>query len=190
MSPINFFCILVCCFVYQFTFSQSNTIIKSDSIVSVNEFDFDPNGPSRAAFYSAILPGLGQAYNKKYWKIPIVYAALGTGLYAYKWNNDNYNRYRDAYKLSVNGKPHEFDENSGQYLSDEGLKRAQTQYKEDRDLSLLVTIGLYALQVVEASVNAHLMQMNKSDKLSFNPKFVVDPITHNVGGGLAISFTY
>ena len=87
----------------------------------------------------------------------------------------------------MNGKPHEFDENSDQFLSNEGLKRAQKQYKEDRDLSLLITVGLYALQVVEASVNAHLMQMNKSNKLSFNPKFIIDPITNNIGGGLAIS---
>lgn len=162
----------------------------SDSLVSISEFNFDPNGPSRAAFYSAILPGLGQAYNKKYWKIPIIYAALGTGIYVYKWNNDNYNRYRDAYKLSVSGKPHEFDENSDQFLSDEGLKRAQRQYKEDRDLSLLVTIGLYALQIVEASVNAHLMQMNNNNKLSFNPKFIIDPVTYKATGGLSISFTY
>jgi hypothetical protein len=190
VSHFKIFCIVTCCFVYQYTFSQGNTIIMSDSLVSISEFNFDPNGPSRAAFYSAILPGLGQAYNKKYWKIPIIYAALGTGIYVYKWNNDNYNRYRDAYKLSVSGKPHEFDENSDQFLSDEGLKRAQRQYKEDRDLSLLVTIGLYALQIVEASVNAHLMQMNNNNKLSFNPKFIIDPVTYKATGGLSISFTY
>lgn len=190
MSNFKIFCFVICCFIFQVTFSQKESIIVSDSIVSVNDFDFDPNGPSKAAFYSAILPGMGQAYNKKYWKIPIVYAALGTGVYAYKWNNDQYNRYRDAYKLSVNGKPHEFDNDSGKYLSDEGLKRAQTRYKEDRDLSLLVTVGLYALQIIEASVNAHLMQMNNSNKLSFNPNFVIDPITSKAVGGLTISFTY
>lgn len=194
MSNIKIFCFVICCFIIQVTYSQDDnidSIIKSDSIVTINEIDFNPNSPSKAAFYSAILPGLGQIYNKKYWKLPFVYGALGTSTYAYLWNNDNYNRYRDAYKLSVSGKPHEFDEDSGNYLSDEGLKRAQRQYKEDRDLSLLITVGLYALQVIEASVNAHLMQMNNtSNKLSFNPKFVVDPITSKFVSGLSISYTY
>ena len=67
--------------------------------------EFNPLSPAKASFYSAVLPGLGQAYNGKYWKVPIVYAALGTGVYFYVWNNDNYNRYRDAYKLRINGKP-------------------------------------------------------------------------------------
>jgi len=66
--------------------------------------EFDPLSPSRASFYSAILPGLGQAYNKKYWKIPIVWGALGTSTYFYIENNNNYNRARDAYKLRLNGK--------------------------------------------------------------------------------------
>ena len=54
--------------------------------------------PSKATFYSAVLPGLGQAYNKKYWKIPIVYGALATGLYFYNQNDNDYKRYRNAYK--------------------------------------------------------------------------------------------
>ena len=56
----------------------------------------DPLKPARAAFYSAIVPGLGQYYNKSYWKIPLVYAALGTTLYFYIDNNNQYNTYRDA----------------------------------------------------------------------------------------------
>ena len=65
---------------------------KDDLKVEVNQEvrdPIDPLAPSRAAFYSAILPGLGQAYNKKYWKIPIVYAALGTGIYFYKEKKNN-----------------------------------------------------------------------------------------------------
>ena len=58
----------------------------------------NPLAPAKAAFYSALLPGLGQAYNKKYWKIPVVFAAIGTGIYSYTWNKKKYNEYRDAYK--------------------------------------------------------------------------------------------
>ena len=55
----------------------------------------NPNAPAKAAFYSAVLPGLGQAYNKKYWKIPIVYLGLGIGIYYYTWNQWKYHNYRD-----------------------------------------------------------------------------------------------
>lgn len=190
MFNLRIFCFAICYFFIQVTFSQNNKLIISDSIVSVNTFDFDPKAPAKAAFYSAIVPGLGQAYNKKYWKIPLVYAALGTATYAYVYNNDLYTTYRDAYKLSVNGKPHDYDENSGQFLSDESLKRAQTVYKENRDLSLLIAIGLYALQIVEASVNAHLMQMDQRNNLSFNPNITIDPHTNKVVSGISISFAY
>ena len=65
---------------------------------------YDPLSPARAAFYSAVLPGLGQAYNGKYWKIPIVYTALGVGVYFYLENDRQYDRYRSAYKSRLAGK--------------------------------------------------------------------------------------
>ena len=65
--------------------------------------ELDPLRPAKAAFFSAVLPGLGQAYNKKYWKIPIVYAAIGGGLYFYFDNNNVYKRYRNAYKRRLAG---------------------------------------------------------------------------------------
>lgn len=204
MYKLRIFCIVVCYFLFQVTYSQDenliandtvattgNEVIVSDNIVIVNDKDIDPLAPSRAAFYSAIVPGLGQAYNKKYWKIPVIYAALGVSTYAYIYNNDEYNRYRDAFKLEESGKPHEFDgENGNPLLSRDGLMRAQTKFKEDRDLSLLITIGIYALQIIEASVNAHLMQMNTFDNVSFNPNIVIDPITYKVIGGLTISYNF
>ena len=67
---------------------------KTDKVVKDS---INPLAPAKAAFYSAILPGLGQAYNKRYWKIPIVYAALGAGVYFIIDNNKKYNDYRDIY---------------------------------------------------------------------------------------------
>ncbi len=133
--------------------------------------------PSKAAFYSAIFPGMGQVYNKKYWKAPIVWGALGTSIYFYLDNNKEYKRYRTAYKLRKNGLQDEFTDNSGNVsVSLETLERAQEQLRENRDLSLLTTVILYVLQVVEASVNAHLLQFNTDDNLSFKPTFINDPI--------------
>ena len=79
-------------------YSQKTADIQiKDSLVSAMS-TYNPLAPAKAAFYSAILPGLGQAYNKKYWKIPLVYGALGSGIYFYNNNNKNYNRLRDANK--------------------------------------------------------------------------------------------
>ena len=204
MFKFRIICIIACCFLIQVTYSQDkktivqDTIVKvgdekiiiSKNIVVVDDESINPLAPATAAFYSAVLPGLGQAYNKKYWKIPIVYAALGTSTYAYIFNNEQYNRYRDAFKLEESGKPHEFDSDSDNPISQEGLMRAQTRYKEDRDLSLIITFGIYVLQIVEASVNAHLLQMNTFDNISFNPNLIIDPITNKVVGGFSISYKF
>lgn len=186
------FYIFICCVVFNtfHSYSQKNDLYISDTIPTVSE-GINPLAPSTAAFYSAILPGLGQAYNKKYWKIPIVYAALGTSTYFYIDNNKQFNRTRTAFKLLKAGKPHEFDGLNGHdLLSEEALVRAQKRFKEDRDLSLFITIGLYVLQVVEASVDAHLMSLNTDENLSFNPNIVIDPITNQVVAGVSISYSF
>lgn len=138
---------------------------------------YNPLAPSKAAFYSAIFPGMGQVYNKKYWKAPIVWGALGTSIYYYLENNSEYKRYRTAFRLRSGGFQDEFTDDFGnQTVSDETLERAQEQLRENRDLSLLTTVILYVLQIVEASVNAHLLQFNTDDNLTFKPTFINDPI--------------
>ncbi len=108
-------------------------------------------GPSKAAFYSAVLPGLGQAYNKKYWKIPIVYAAIGTGVYFYVTNNKEYNRYRDEYKSRLAG--NSAIDGAFPGVSNEGLINAQQTLKRGKELSLLITIGLYAQYFLYLKLN-------------------------------------
>lgn len=173
------------------SFSQESEVLKIKDTIFGNDKGYNPLSPAKAAFYSAVLPGLGQAYNKKYWKIPIVYAALGSSIYFYSNNNSNYNRVRDAYKLSLAGKPHEFDGLDGNILlSNDALVSAQKSYKKDRDLSLLVTFGLYILQVVEASTNAHLIQYNVDSKLTINPKLIKDITTNRAIVGAQINFSF
>ena len=172
-------------------YSQKTADIqKKDSLVSAMS-TYNPLAPAKAAFYSAILPGLGQAYNKKYWKIPLVYGALGSGIYFYNNNNKNYNRLRDAYKLRINGKPDEFNgEGDLPFLSKEALVSAQKSYKKDRDLSMLVTIGLYVLQIIEASANAHLLQHNVDNNLSFRPKLIKNDALNKAIVGASINFNF
>ena len=80
--------VLLLFFSNQTIFSQNDIIDEEKKVL----------GPAKAAFYSAVLPGLGQVYNKKYWKVPIVYGALAGGVYYFNKNNDLYHKYRDAYK--------------------------------------------------------------------------------------------
>jgi hypothetical protein len=197
--------ILVTCLIILNSYSQEDPIptvkdtisITKDSIPKIidtivdNSKQFDALSPAKAAFYSAVLPGLGQAYNKKYWKIPLVWGTMGAGVYFYTLNSDNYNRARTAYKLRRNDKPDEFNgENGNIFLSEDALIRAQKSYKKDRDLSLLVTVAFYILQIVEASTNAHLLQHDVDDNLSFNPKIIKDITTNKSIVGASINFNF
>ncbi|MDW5290665.1 DUF5683 domain-containing protein [Formosa sp. PL04] len=147
----------------------------------------DPLAPARAAFYSAILPGLGQAYNRKYWKIPIVYAALGTGIYFYVDNNKAYNSYRDAYKSRLAGFT---DDQYYGRISDDGLINAQEQLRQNMEMSLLITFGLYVLNIVDANVDAHLLQFNIDDNLSLAPHFNYNQIESTTNLGLSLNFKF
>nr|WP_026977554.1 DUF5683 domain-containing protein [Flavobacterium tegetincola] len=163
---------------------QSNDLqIVADSIVKTS---INPLAPARAAFYSAIVPGLGQAYNKRYWKIPIVYGAIGTGIYFYSTNNSEYHRYRDAYKQRLKGLDDEF---KGQY-NDATLISAQRTFQRNRDLSLIVTIGLYVLNIVDANVDAHLKQFNVSDDLSFRPEIYPSDFSQQQNLGLTMTYRF
>lgn len=190
--------ILVSCLSLFNSYSQEDlSPTEIDSIPKIKDTiystpkEFNMLSPAKAAFYSAILPGLGQAYNKKYWKIPFVYGTLGAGVYFYKQNTDNYNRARTAFKLRTNDKPDEFDGKNGNiFLSEDALIRAQKSYKKDRDLSLLVTVAFYILQIVEASTNAHLLQHDVDDNLSLNPKIIKDITTNRSIVGASINFNF
>jgi Family of unknown function (DUF5683) len=158
----------------------------------------DPLSPAKAAFYSAILPGLGQAYNKKYWKIPLVYAALGTGIYFYIDNNNEYNRYRDAFKSRLAGfDTDEFwgtdlDGNplSNPNISDDGLIRAQRTLNRNKELSLLITAGIYILNIIDANVDAHLLQFNVDDNLALKPHFNFNKFDATTNLGLTLDFKF
>ncbi|MEN8776726.1 MAG: DUF5683 domain-containing protein [Polaribacter sp.] len=166
--------------------------IKIKDDVFVAQGIYKPLAPAKAAFYSAILPGLGQIYNKKYWKAPIVWGALAIPTYYYLTNNSSYKRYRTAYKLRKNGFQDEFTDDLGnERVSLETLERAQEQLRENRDMSLLSVVILYVLQIVEASVNAHLIQFNTDDNLSIRPTMVQDPIQFDAPKvGFTLKYTF
>ncbi|MGB7786467.1 MAG: DUF5683 domain-containing protein [Salinimicrobium sp.] len=175
-------------------FAQQDSLLVDPQLVVEEPAykPYDPLSPARAAFYSAVLPGLGQAYNGKYWKIPVVYTALGVGVYFYFRNDDQYDRYRDAYKSRLAGKTNdEFsDENGTPIVSTQGLIDAQRFYQRNKEISVLVTLGLYALNIIDANVDAHLQQFNVSEDLSLRPKLDYDQFSGKTGYGLSLNFNF
>ena len=170
-------------FITNCLYSQKDTTtVKEKNMLAQAELPqgvYNPLSPSKAAFYSAILPGMGQIYNKKYWKAPIVWGALAGTTYLYIDNNSIYKRYRTAFKLRKAGLQDEFtliDDagNTTVLISEAGLENAQKQLRENRDLALLSSVLVYVLQIVEASVNAHLLQFNTDDSLTFRPALMPD----------------
>lgn len=161
---------------------EERVVIAKDSLIQKE--DYDPLAPSQAAFYSAVVPGLGQAYNKKYWKIPIIYAGIGTGIYFYTRNTKDYNRFRDAYKRRLLG----FEDDEFQGISSDRLIDAQKTASRNRDVSIIVSIAFYVLNIIDANVDAHLRQYNISEDLTLKPNFEVNPINTQPNYGLRLTF--
>ncbi len=181
------------CYILIFCFLCGKSSLHAQQIAdglvitdTVKTKEIDPLTPSKAAFYSAVLPGLGQAYNKKYWKIPIVYGAIGTSMYFYLDNNKKYHSYRDAYKRRLAG----FNDDQYQYLDDSRLIQAQRFYQRNRDLSLLVTLGFYVLNIVDANVDAHLIQFNVNEKLTVAPDVYQNDFTAKPNLGLTLNYRF
>lgn len=126
----------------------------------------DPHSVKRAALFSAVVPGLGQAYNGKYWKVPIVYAALGTsGYFIYYWY-DFYDELRTAYIARTDTDPFTIDDTYAYIPSDEILLQYVTSSKRYLDVMVVVTFAVYALNIIDAVVDAHLYDFNISDDLT------------------------
>ena len=118
--------------------------------------------PKKAAIYSAVIPGAGQIYTKKYWKVPIIYGGLVASAYFINDNNNQYNEYRDAALLS-----YETGEDQLGYTYSE-LITLKDHYKRNREISYFSFVGVYILNIVDASVNSHLFNFDVSDDISLN----------------------
>lgn len=140
----------------------------------------DVSSVKRATTLAIICPGAGQIYNKSYWRVPIVIGGFATTIYCIDWNNRGYQRFKKAYRLRAdydnnpdnypNGSTDEF---GGRY-SASFLKNLRDNYRRNRDLCIILTAGLYILQIVDAHVDAHLRDYDISDDLSMNVTPMVD----------------
>lgn len=137
------------------------------------------HSPKLAMTMSAVLPGLGQAYNKKYWKIPIIYGGMGALAYLAIKNNHYYQDFKTGYITLYETDP------SGSYFmynreyNLSGLEAGKNYYRRYRDMYTIFTVGIYVLNIVDAAVDAHLYDFDISDDLSLKvqPEFI--PIAQN-----------
>ena len=119
--------------------------------------------PSKAAFYSAVIPGLGQVYNNKIWKLPIVYTAIGVSAYSFDFNKKKYWNYRNAYKRRKAG--FSDDEFQGIIINDDRLLDGQNFHRRYKDLSMVFLVGFYFLNILDANIDAHLLDYNVDENL-------------------------
>ena len=197
MSLKRVFPVLYFILVAGSIFAQQDSLLvaPAGNVVVEEPLDHEPYdalAPARAAFYSAVLPGLGQAHNGRYWKIPIAYAGLGVGVYFYLNNDKQYDRYRSIYKRRLAGyTDDEFTTPQGvQRVTNDGLIRAQRFYQRNKELSLLVIAGIYALNIIDANVDAHLQQFNVSEDLSLRPAVNFNEHTGETGYGVSLNFNF
>ena len=134
----------------------TSTIIAQESVVKI---------PKRAGLYSAILPGAGQVYSKKYWKIPIIYAGLVTSAYYAKENYTLYDQYKQTYLNRLDG--NKIDEFTNLY-TDANLLTLTKYYRRNTEVSVLLFALTYVLNIVDASVSAHLFDYDVSDDISLH----------------------
>ena len=161
-----------------------NTVITADTVVkeaktekkSKKVKEKKPHSPVKATIMSACLPGLGQIYNRKWWKVPIVYAGLGgIGYLSYR-NYSEYRSYLHAYEFKTGDLPEgatlsDYETELANRYAANQLQTYKESYRRDFELYTILTVAWYGLNIVDACVDGHLYSYDISDDLSFN----VDP---------------
>jgi hypothetical protein len=157
-----------------------------DTIIQLPK-KFEPN-PKKAGLFSAIIPGLGQAYDRKYWKLPVIYAGAGAAYYFIKYNSDQYNIYRTAYYSRLENEqagrePTDFFKD---FYETDQLRSLKDEYKKWLDVTILITGLAYTAQIIDAVVYAHLKNFDVSRNISMRVSPVVQ--TNYAGLGLVVNF--
>ena len=155
-----------------FAVCSSSVLAKNDSIVAQEKHD-----PKKATLYSAVLPGLGQAYNKKYWKVPVVYAGIGTISYFIITNNNGYKDYRQAYdyKSGISTEASEDIIDIANKYSSENLITIRDYYRRNMELSWIIMALWYGLNIIDATVDAHFFEYDIGDDLSLKVEPIIQP---------------
>ncbi|MFI5153730.1 MAG: DUF5683 domain-containing protein [Chitinophagales bacterium] len=170
---------------------------KSDSLSSLKLQQKKKHDPHKATIYSAILPGAGQVYNGKFWKVPIVYAALGISAYAFFYNKSWYEKCQYALAVANGGPPVNQDslklvDPKLQGLASQGsgagtyIINYRNDFRKNQDYAALFFLLFWGLNIVDATVDAHLKDFNVNSDLSFRIKPAIMPAVR--GAGISLVF--
>lgn len=151
----------------------ADTVVRDNRPVETIESYAKRYDPRKALFYSAVVPGMGQAYNKKYWKMPLVYGGFGFLIYVDAFYQSEYLRYREDLFAIIN------DPNSGGVspdgLTEDQLRTLVNQARRERDFFIIITGFWYLLQMVDAHIDAHLKEFDVNPKLQVK----IEPMMEN-----------
>lgn len=200
-KKIFFFTLIICTFFLRQSFAQQkndSAITKKtvqDTAARKNILALDTtakkHNPKIATFRSALIPGWGQAYNKKYWKIPIIYGALGTTAGIFFYNLKTYKLLKQAviYRSDTSiHDPNSLIDPRFRNLSTESIRGYRNAYRQNVDYSVLFFLVFWGLNVVDATVDAHLKGFDVSDDISMKIKPGYNPMLNTAGISLVFSF--
>ena len=189
--------VTVCAQTKDTTIVDSSSIERASAKKELSDSLKSKHSPRKAAIRSLIIPGWGQAYNKKYWKIPIVYTAIGIPIGTFIYNKKWYKETSKAaemlgstppdtanYKGRVDKKLHGFFKTSGSLPS---LLNLRNEYRKNMDYSVLFILVFWGLNVVDATVDGHLRDFDVTDNLSMRVKPVI--LSGSTTAGLSVVFT-
>ncbi len=187
--------------------APADTLYLSDGTRAVRSISIKNFGhsPHTATMYAAILPGLGQIYNKKYWKLPFIYGGTAALCYAVHFNGKYYKRYREAYRDFVIRDPNnksyakvlrhsnltvEDVEERYETWFTKILSNKKDYYRRYRDMSYFGLIGVYLVQLIDATVDAHFHNFDISDDLSFHWQPTITPLDYGAQMGATLIITF
>lgn len=182
---------------WQGVMAQDALVIKRE--LPPEQMNVKNSHSPRKATLLALIPGAGQAYNRKYWKMPIVYAGFGAGFYLGITNNNDYKLYKAAYdyKMNVTADVSEAAKNEAARYTADNLISLRDYYRRNMELSWIITAAWYLVQIIDANVDAHFFYYDVNDNLTLHiePQWNTTPNTNaswydagNIGLSLKLNF--
>ena len=157
---------VIACFLFVIIlFGNSALKAQIESVPADTIQVGDDHSPGKALLMSAVIPGAGQIYNRKYWKVPILYGGFAACAYFINFNNKRYVTYRKAYLLRADGDSTTVDKFATLY-TESNLLDLKNYYRRNRDLTIIITAAVYVLNLLDSYVDAHLFHFNVNDDLS------------------------
>lgn len=184
--------LIVCLFSGSGWIGSATAQTAAKKIPADDSLMLKKHSPRKATIFSAVLPGLGQIYNHKYWKLPIIYAGFGVMEYFIYTNTDNYLDYRSAYIESKNGNLNgNYAELVNKYSQEDLLNYAE-YYHRNLEISILITALWYVLNIIDATVDAHLYTYNINENLSFQvtPDLLLPARTNQLQPGVKLCIRF